>query len=312
MPELPEVQTIVDDLNKRIINRIITGVWFDAPKLIKTPKAKDLDMRIKGLRITKAERKGKNILIYLTDDRQLRRKVRVLTESSEPTTNDYLLLIHQKMTGHLLIGKWAIKKVSGNKYKVLSLKKGEMEEKVNNYIHIIFYLNNGTQLALSDLRKFAKVVFGEKEKIENLLELKKLGFDSLSVEFSEFKKIISNGKGRIKEFLMDQKKISGVGNIYADEILWKAQIHPLRPANQLRNNELNDLHKSMREVLKKAIKLRGTSVSDYRDTFGKRGTYGDERYAYRREAKLCYKCKTLIKRIKIGSRSAYFCPSCQK
>lgn len=288
MPELPEVQTIVDDLSKKIIGRKIVGVWFDAPKLIKKPKPEDLRFKIKDLRITKVKRRGKNILIYL---------------------NSKLLLVHQKLTGHLLYGKWKIEEG-----KVKSLIKGPLEEKVNNYIHLIFYLDNGWQLALSDLRKFAKILFGSKEEIEKLPELTELGPEPLDKSFnlSIFQSAISNKKGRIKQVLMDQKVISGIGNIYSDEILWQANIHPFKKANELKANELTSIYKAMKQILEKAVKLRGTSISDYRDTAGKSGGYAEIRKAYQREGEPCPRCGILIKRVKIGGRSAHFCPKCQE
>lgn len=133
MPELPEVQTIVNDLNKKIIGRKIVGVWFDAPKIIKKPKPAEFEKQIKGLKIVEIKRRGKNILIYLKK-----------CQMSDVRCQVFLLLIHQKLTGHLLIGKWKIAKVPKLKsFKVESLIKGSLEEKVNNYIHLIFYLDNG-------------------------------------------------------------------------------------------------------------------------------------------------------------------------
>ncbi len=319
MPELPEVQTIVDDLNKKIIGREIVGVWFDAPKLItlrmpqgygepsrtiKKPKAKKLEGQIKGLKIISVSRRGKNILIYLT--------------------NNYLLLIHQKMTGHFLYGKWKVARVVGRsprgsfgeagKSSVVSLVKGPLEEKVNNYIHLIFYFDNGQQLALSDLRKFAKVIFGPKKEIENLPDFKKIGPEPLEKGFKvgKFISLISSEKRKIKQVLMDQEVIAGIGNIYSDEILWLSKIHPLKPANQLKADELKRLYSAMKKILKKAVKLRGTSISDFRDTSGKAGAYARERFVYRKEGEHCPRCKGIIKRIKIKNRSAHYCPKCQK
>ncbi|MBI5401377.1 DNA-formamidopyrimidine glycosylase [Candidatus Wolfebacteria bacterium] len=315
MPELPEVQTIVDDLSKKVVGRKIIGVWFDAPKIIKNPRAGELGKQIKGLKINSVERRGKNILIYLTNYKL-------------PITN-YLLLIHQKMTGHLLVGKWKITKVLGCKSSVESLLKGPLEEKVNKYIHIIFYLDNGKQLGLSDLRKFAKVVFGPKQKIELLPELEKLGPDPLAKDFTfeKFSMRIArlcpsgsgNAKGHIrirksrsiKEVLMDQNLIAGIGNIYSDEILWLAKIHPLRRSNTLNVKELKNIYNSMKVILKKGIKLRGTSISDFRDTAGKSGFYSEKRYVYRKEGEKCPRGNGIIKRIKIKNRSAHYCPACQ-
>lgn len=296
MPELPEVQTIVDDLNKKIIGRKIVDIWFDAPKLIKKPKPSELKKQIKGLKIIDIKRRGKNILIYLKPK----------TQYLKPK----LLLIHQKLTGHLLIGKWKISK----NLKVQSLIKGKLEEKVNNYIHFIIYLDNSWQVGLSDLRKFAKIIFGEKEEIENLPDLANLGPEPLdkSLKVEKFKKLISKKRGKIKQVLMDQNVIVGIGNIYADEILWQAKVHPFKLANQLTTNELKTIYGAMKQILKKAVKLRGTSISDYRDTAGKSGKYGEIKKAYQREGEPCFRCKTPIKRVKMGGRSSHFCPACQR
>lgn len=296
MPELPEVQTIVNDLNKKILGRTITGVWFDAPKLIKIPKPEIFKKEIKGLKIIKIKRRGKNILIDL-----LNPKSKIL--------NPKLLLIHQKLTGHLLYGTWNMKQGIW-----IPTEHGPLEEKVNNYIHLIFYLDNGKMLALSDLRKFAKILFGPKEKIENSPDLKKLGPEPLnpSLKFIKFIKLIRAKQRKIKQVLMDQEVIAGIGNIYSDEILWKAKIHPFKSADKLTLPELKNLYKSMLEILKKAVKLRGTSTSDFRDTSGKMGEYTEKRYAYQRENESCSRCHTKIKRIKLGGRSAHYCPVCQQ
>ncbi len=298
MPELPEVQTVVNDLNKKVIGRRILSVWFDWPKAIKKPSPKDLRNKIRGLRITEVKRRGKNILVYLTE-----------TKNQKLKTKNYILLIHQKMTGHLLYGKWQIVN-----HKVIPVSKGSLREKVNDYIHLIFYLDNGMQLALSDLRKFAKVVFGTREEIENLPELQKMGPEPLDKSFKvdKFVSLIRVQKRKIKQVLMDPYVIAGIGNIYSDDILWQSKIHPLTPTNQLKTYQLKNLYRAMRQILKKALKLRGTSISDFRDTAGKIGFYGDKRLVYQREDEPCRRCGTEIKRIKIGGRSAHFCPKCQK
>lgn len=294
MPELPEVQTVVNDLNKKVIGRKIIGVWFDAPKIIKKPHPEDFSRLMKGSIIEKVKRRGKNILIYLTPNYQL------------PTPN--LLLIHQKMTGHLLIGKWKIE----NK-KIKPLEPAALKEKVNDYIHFIFSLDNGWMLGLSDLRKFAKVLFGPAAEIESLPELSKIGPEPLAADFNlgKFQKIINKEKRKIKQVLMDQKVIAGIGNIYSDDILWQAKINPFKSANKLSIKELKNIYKAMKIILKKAVQLRGTSISDFRDTVGKSGGYGNIRLVYQREGESCKRCKAPIKRMKIGGRSAHFCPKCQ-
>ncbi|MDP2650939.1 MAG: bifunctional DNA-formamidopyrimidine glycosylase/DNA-(apurinic or apyrimidinic site) lyase [bacterium] len=308
MPEGPEVQTIVNDLNRKIIGRRIIGVWTDWPKMItlrqaqsngepsRTIKtgAKAFEREIKSAKIKGVRRWGKNILIDLDKDR--------------------LLLIHQKMTGHLLVGKWKIEKVTRNRQQATSLTKGPLQERVNDFIRLIFYLDNGQMLALSDMRRFAKVLFGKTKDIENLKELKNLGVDPIDPKttFKDFAAAIAKRTRNIKQVLMDQTVISGVGNIYADDILWFTKIHPLKRANNLTDRELKNIWLATRSILKKAIKLRGTSTADFRDTAGKKGGYGNVVLAYRRTGLPCHRCKTLIKRIKIGGRSSHFCPKCQK
>jgi len=300
MPELPEVQTIIDDLRKKIIGRKIINVWFDVPKLIKKPKPQDLKNKIQDLRITDIQRRGKNILFYLNP------KLKIL--------NPKILLIHQKLTGHLLYGKWSIKKISNFKFQVSSLIKGSLEEKVNNYIHLIIYLDNGWQVGLSDMRKFAKILFGEKEEIESLPDLVELGPNPTDKSFSvnKFISLISSRKQKIKQVLMDQSVVAGIGNIYSDEILWQAKIHPFKPANKLTAGEFKNLYKAIKSILQKAVKLRGSSIIDFRDAFGKSGGYAKIRKVYRREGEKCQRCQNLIKRVKMGGRSAHYCPKCQR
>lgn len=301
MPELPEVQTIVDDLNKKVKGRRITDVWFDWPKMLKDPLDQQrnkiahkhvavFEKTIKGKKILGVRRRAKNLLFSLSDN--------------------LMMLIHLKMTGHLLVGRW---KIQGKK--VLPLEPKEVvEDPYNQYIHLIFYLDNGKMLGFSDLRKFGKVILGTKGQIENLPELKKLGPEPLdpSLTINEFMSLISSEKRRIKQVLMDQEVIAGIGNIYSDDILWKAKIHPFKPANKLSIKELKEVWSAMREVLQKGLKLRGTSTSDYRDTAGKEGGYADYRLVYQREGEPCPRCKTAIARVKLGGRSAHYCPKCQK
>ncbi|HOM33207.1 MAG TPA: bifunctional DNA-formamidopyrimidine glycosylase/DNA-(apurinic or apyrimidinic site) lyase [Candidatus Paceibacterota bacterium] len=291
MPELPEVETIVNDLKKLVIGKKITDVWIDTPKLIKHPDLTTFKNQIKGLEIKNVSRQGKNILFDLS--------------------HDYTLLIHQKMTGHLLYGKWKI-----NGKKVIPLSNNEFNESVNSYIHFILFLDNFYQLALSDLRKFAKIILDKKENILNLKELKKLGPDPLDKNFTfkKFKEVISSAspRAKIKQVLMDQTIIAGIGNIYADEILWWTKIHPLYSIQSLTDNELKKIYQAIKKVLKMGIKYRGASVSDYRDPLGKKGRYDQVRKVYQRENQKCYRCGHIIKRIKIGGRSSCYCPHCQK
>lgn len=308
MPELPEVQTIVDDLNKKVVGRRIKGVWFDWPKMIKDPLDQSrhkiahkhvaiFENYLKGERILNVKRRAKNILIYFSGDK--------------------LLLIHQKMTGHMLVGRWEIKKIKvGKRVKeeIIPIEpKAVVDDPYNKYIHLILYLDNGKMLALSDLRKFAKVILGPKEQIENLPELLRLGPEPLDKKFiyPDFKKIILSERRKIKQVLMDPEVIAGIGNIYSDDILWEAKVHPFKPANKLDEAELKAIWRFIHKILEESLRLRGTSSSDYRDTAGEKGYYGEARRVYQREDEPCRRCKTKIVRQKMGGRSAHFCPKCQ-
>ena len=292
MPELPEVQTIVNDLNKKVKGLTITDVWTDWPKYFRrSPGGFDgFKKAVKGKKIDKVWRLGKNITFDLSDGKKM--------------------LVHQKMTGHMLIGTWDLE---------LGIwrpkEKGLLAERVNGYIHVMFWLSNSKMLALSDLRKFAKILLVDDKDFNSLEDVKNIGPDPLkpSFQFKEFKSLIVKKRGVIKKVLMDQNVISGIGNIYAADILFTAKIHPLKKAEKLNDNELKAIFGAIKKILKKAVKLRGTSTSDYRDTSGKKGGYGNVRLAYQREGEKCpNKCGSIIKRIKIGGRSAHFCPNCQK
>jgi formamidopyrimidine-DNA glycosylase len=226
-------------------------------------------------------------------------------------SHNKVLLIHQKLTGHLLYGKWEIKKG-----KPESKIKGPIsEDPMNRFLHLIFFLNNGWQLAISDLRKFAKVELWDKEELENSKEFKSLGPEPLEKDFTfeKFKEAMSKKKrGKIKQVLMDQNIIAGIGNIYSDEILWQAKIHPFKDVSKLKDDQLKEIYKAMKEILKKAILAKGESISDYRRISGEKGGFDPLRKVYRREGEKCFRCGSIIKRIKLAGRSAHFCPACQK
>ena len=290
MPELPEVETIVRELNREVLARTFLDVWTDFKEMIKKPKSFDeFRKEIKGKKILNIRRRGKNILFDLSGNK--------------------VLLVHQKLTGHLLLGKWHLEKG-----RWISEIPGPLsDDPMNKFLHLIFWLDDKRQLALSDLRKFAKVELINKEELEK--ELKSLGPEPLEKDFGfeKFKEQISKKKrGKIKQILMEQEVIAGIGNIYSDEILWQAKVHPFKDISKLKEEELKEIFSAMREILKKAIAARGESISDFRRITGEKGGFDPLRKVYRREGEKCPRCGTIIKRIKIGGRSAHFCPKCQK
>ncbi|MEK7519582.1 MAG: DNA-formamidopyrimidine glycosylase [Patescibacteria group bacterium] len=291
MPELPEVETIVRGLNNRALNILgarFLGVWTDFKKLIKKPNNfEKFKKDLKGKKIEKVWRRGKNIIFDLK--------------------GGISLLVHQKLTGHLLCGKW--KKAKGQ---WRSIERGPLDDPMNRFLHLIFYLDNGKQLALSDLRKFAKIELWETDEFKESREFKSLGPEPLEkyFTFEKFKKVLSK-KGKIKQVLMDQNVIVGIGNIYADEILFEAKIHPEKDVLKILEKDLKKIYLTTKNILKKAIKARGTSTSDFRDLEGKKGLFGKSLRVYRKTGQKCPRCSATIRRIKIGGRSAHFCPACQ-
>lgn len=292
MPELPEVQTIVSDLNKILPGLYIRDFWCDARKMIKDPKDFDeFKDKIIGNKILKISRRGKNILIEIS--------------------GGLIILVHQKMTGHFLYGNYKYNEVLK---KWQAEKKGPLrDDPYNQFIHFVITLSNKKHLAFSDVRKFAKVILFKKSETEEIADLKNLGQEPLDKKFTlkEFKEILKRGgkNKKIKQFLMDQNYIAGIGNIYADEILWLAGVSPLRNLGSLNENEKENIFYSIKDVLKIAIKEKGDSMSDYRRPSGEKGNYQNIQNAYRQTGKLCKKNDNgIIKRIKIGSRSAHFCP----
>lgn len=291
MPELPEVQTVIDDLNKKIKGDTIVSFWSDWPKAIKNKKLADFQKEIKNRKILGARRIGKNIFMDLSGGKTL--------------------YIHLKMTGHLLV-----KKQEGrSRKKEKDKSKNYFSDKVNQYIHHIWKLKSGKTLEFSDVRKFAKIVLDDTEKIKNLKEIKNLGVDAMSAEFN-FKKLQEildkKPKTKIGIILMDQDAIAGIGNIYRSEILFAAGINPEKLVGKINLSERKFLYSAIKKILKKAIKMRGTSDSDYRDTAGAPGSFQKALKVYRRAGKKCLRCGIIIKRYNLGQRSVFVCPACQE
>ena len=289
MPELPEVETIVRDLRKEVLHRTFIDIWTDAKGMIKKDTLESFKKKLIGKEIIGVRRRAKNILIDLSDD--------------------YILLIHQKIAGHLLFGKWKQEKGIW-----VAEKEGPLlTDPINKYLHIVFTLDDKKQLALSDARKFAKVELWKKKELMSSKEFSKIGPEPLTDVFtlSEFKKLFEKKKGKIKQVLMDQNFISGIGNIYASEILFKARIHPEEEIKNLKDEDLKNIYTAMRDILNKAIELRGDSFSDFRTLYGEKGGAQNMNKVYQKENKPCPRCKGMIRRITQGGRGTFFCPKCQ-
>lgn len=302
MPELPEVQTVVADLNEKIKGDTITAFWSEWPKAIKGKTLAVFTKEIVGRKILGARRIGKNIFIDLSGGKTL--------------------YLHLKMTGHLLI-KSKIQNTnikSNSKSQKLKSKEDDFfADKVNQYIRHSWTLKTKAgkikNLDFSDVRKFAKIVLDDTDKIAQLPEIQALGVDAISAEFTfaKFNEILEQKKNSpIGIILMDQHLIAGIGNIYRSEILFEAGILPTRKAGTISITERKKLFRMIGKIMQKAIELRGTSDSDYRDTAGAPGGFQKVMKMYRHDGKNCPKCGTIIMRETIGQRSVFFCSGCQK
>ncbi len=279
---------MVNGLEKTVLEMVIVDIWTDAPKLIKKPR--NFGEFKKGLIDSKfkdVQRRGKIILLELDSKKTL--------------------LIHPKMTGHFLVGKW---KQAKGEWK--PKEKGAMEDPMNKFIHLLLYLDNGLMLAFSDLRKFGRIELWDKDSLKKAEIITKLGPDALGLFLEQFQEIIKKAKKKkIKPVLMDQKLIAGIGNIYSDEILFEAGINPFRTADSLKEKEIKKLSLSIKIILNKALRLAGASVSDFRRTNGTKGDFDKIIRVYRREGQKCPRCGAIIQRKKLAGRSTHFCSKCQ-
>ncbi|MSR71554.1 MAG: DNA-formamidopyrimidine glycosylase [Candidatus Taylorbacteria bacterium] len=295
MPELPEVHTTATILNKLISRLTIIDVWSGYNSSFHKGKDniknieyfKKFKREIIGKKIVNVSRRGKNVLINL-----------------EKNTT---ILVHMKMTGHLLYGRYEKRKTGWT-----AIEKGPLQNPFSRFIRLIFTLSDEKHLAFSDMRKFAKVCLIKTDELEKSGDLRELGPEPLEKKFT-FEKFMTQinkkSKGKIKQVLMDQSVIAGIGNIYSDEILWQSSLHPETRTEKIPGLKLKLIFKAIKEILKKGVELKGDSMSDYRNPYGEKGQFQNTHKAYRRIGQVCEKkgCKGIIKKIKVGGRSAHFC-----
>ena len=272
MPELPEVETIVQSLSSKLKSLEISSI-----RIIYPPVLRNADLAIindlKGRKVVGVRRRGKMLLIDFE--------------------RDLSLLIHLKMTGQLLFYP--------------------REEPLDKHTHFILsFKDENNELRFRDVRKFGFISYIRNLNVYCADELKNLGPEPLEIDFPLFKKLFQGRKARLKGLLLNQNFIAGIGNIYADEILFQSKLHPLTPASHLGHDDLKRLLKAMREVLKKAIIHKGSSIRTFTNAEGKRGKFQDYHQVYGRESLSCFICGEKIKRLRLGGRSSFFCPRCQK
>lgn len=308
MPELPEVTTTVKGLQKVLPGLSITNVWTDLAKknpikqFRETVKSEAFFRKFKAgvekQKVVSVERRAKNILINLK--------------------NGQTILIHLKMTGHIIYGKYVYdKKV--NKWSPSPNERQALHDPYNRFVHVVFSLSNGKHFVLCDSRKFGKVTMLPTDVIHTSIHLGGIGPEPLdrSFTFTKFKDRLLSKKGArsaIKTVLMEQSVIAGIGNIYSDEMLWLADIHPESVASIVPSKNLEELYVAMKDVLNKGIDFGGDSMSDYRDVNGERGKFQNHHNAYRKAKEKCGKkgCKGVIMRKVINGRSGHYCGVHQK
>lgn len=286
MPELPEVETIARSLDRRVKGDVIESVWLGSkPEPLKSPAA-ELAATLESKKITGVRRVGKHIVVDLEPAKNGpsggRRPARQSKKKSPD--NHAQWIVHLGMTGRMLVC--------------------EADEEVVKHTHAIAKLKSGRELRFVDPRRFGRLSVTQ--------GFAAAGSEPLEVELAKFVQLFHGRKTPIKSALLNQKLLSGVGNIYADESLFRSGIRPKRRASSLSKDDFGRLYLALQEVLKEAIDQGGSSVSDYVDSDGEEGFFQLQHRVYGREGEPCLVCKTPIKRVVIGGRSSHFCPKCQK
>lgn len=262
MPELPEVETVIKGLRPLIINKTITDLEVREENLIGYPDLSTVELKqmLIGAKIDSISRRGKYILIKLDINK--------------------ILVIHLRMTGKLLVK--------------------EVEEFRDKHTHIIFSLDDGQEIRFNNVRKFGRIYLIDPDRPEQAGGLATLGPEPLSDQLSleDFKNLFTNRRGVIKSLLLNQKFIAGIGNIYADEILYLSGIKPDRKADTLSEEEKEKIYFNMKDILEKGIIYGGTSFSDYVNAFGEKGSFQAELKVHQREGEECHICSSKIKKKK--------------
>lgn len=287
MPELPEVETIRRDLVKKILCQKIIAVEVRLPRLVRGG-VKEFKQVLINNTFTDINRIGKLMVFSLKQGNKQ-------------------ILLHLKMTGQLIYCQ--DRKVIAGGHSLPKLQGGLPSK----HSRIIFTFSDGSQLFFNDMRTFGYTELADKERVENIR--KKYGQEPLSRNFTEkvLHGIIRGRKVRVKAILLDQALIAGIGNIYADEILFAAKVRPDRRANTLKKAEIARIYKAIKVILRKAIKCRGTTFNDYVDASGNQGNFIKLLKVYGREKKKCLECRTgVIKKIKLAGRGTRYCPQCQR
>ncbi|MDO8591875.1 MAG: bifunctional DNA-formamidopyrimidine glycosylase/DNA-(apurinic or apyrimidinic site) lyase [bacterium] len=303
MPELPEVETIRIGLAKLLPGQVIADVWHDWPKGFPNAPA-DVARFMVGAKIQLVRRRAKVLIIELS--------------------SDYSLVIHLKMTGQLVFVPKAQKQVTGDRLQVTDSKKhfggGHPTNSLVNKLpdkstRVVLDFTNGSKLFFNDQRKFGWMRLLPTVEVPEIDFMKTVGPEPLEDDFTVDKfisNILRRRQSAIKAVLLDQTVLAGVGNIYADETLFAAKIHPSMPAGQISRTKLIKLYSELRRILAMAIAKGGSTDRNYVDAKGKKGSYLTFAQVFRREGQPCPRCGTTIEKIRVAGRGTHVCPKCQK
>jgi len=295
MPELPEVQTIVNQLQVRIIGKKIKAVDIRLAKMIQGVTSQQFKKAVVGSKIKNINRRAKLLIINLS--------------------NKYSLIIHLKLSGQIIYQPGILNQSTkqsfmlGRAHKIMC-----SGLKSNRHTHLIYYFAGGSALLHNDVRQFGWVKLVKTSEVGDYFQKEGFGPEPLDKNFTleKFKKLLfQKPRQKIKPLLMDQKFIAGIGNIYAQEACFCAKILPTRIVKTLEEQEIKDLYNCLIKILKKAIICRGSSVDDYLDAGGEKGSYVCYLKVYDRLNKKCARCSGIIKKIVLAGRGTYFCPKCQ-
>ncbi len=277
MPELPEVETVVRDLRRHVVGRTIAAASVYWPRTIAAPGAREFERQIRGLIVLALTRRGKHLVFHLGKPGAVHRV---------PVK---YLLVHLRMTGGFSIDAPHARR--------------------DKHMHVVFRLDDGRQVRFRDPRKFGRMWL-----VDDPLEVThKLGPEPLEISEKEFGALFGRRRGNLKPLLLDQTFLAGLGNIYVDESLWYARLHPLRRAETLTHAERARLFHAIQRVLTRAIAVGGTSIDVmYKRVNGASGGFQDSLRAFDREKRPCRRCGTPIVKTVVGQRGTHFCPTCQR
>jgi formamidopyrimidine-DNA glycosylase len=276
VPELPEVEVVRKDLERDVIGKKIKEVDVRLPRIIRRHKQKkEFTSRLVGHKITKVDRRGKYILLWLD--------------------NSDVLVMHLGMSGR-------VERATGRKA-------------LEKHTHAVIKFQVGGELRFVDMRQFGELFVTTGDELAGVRELQHIAIDPLEDSFTwqHFSENLASRRVKLKSLLMDQKFISGLGNIYSDEILWAAGLRYDRSSDSLSAQEVRRLYRAMQEVLQDGVRYRGVTLDDetYKDLYGRTGEMQDHLKVYGREGEPCRRCRTPIERARWSNRSTFFCPQCQ-